>query len=75
MTPIGHWLFDLVIDSDILLIVAIIIIFLLLGVVYGLYRRLRDRQGSYNLEYPADFVERSSADQDMEDRWLGKHFK
>jgi hypothetical protein len=33
------------------------------------------RRGLYNLEYPADFIEKSSADRDMDDRFQGKHWK
>ena len=52
---------------------AIIIIALVVVIIY-LIRKLR-RRGSYNLEYPADFTEPSSADDDMLDRFQGKHWK
>lgn len=50
------------------------IIIILMAVIIYLIRKLR-RRNAYNLEYPADFVEKSSADEDMDDRFQGKHWK
>ena len=54
------------------LIIAIVIIIILLVIILRLLNNRR-RRDEYNLEYPQDF--QSSADQDMEDRFMGKHFK
>lgn len=60
--------------SDILLVIAVIVIIVLVAIIVELVARLR-RRGSYNLEFPADFVQKSSADEDMNDRFQGKHWK
>lgn len=60
--------------GDALLVIAVIVIIVLVVIIVGLVARLR-RRGSYNLEYPADFLHKSSADEDMDDRFQGKHWK
>jgi hypothetical protein len=58
-------------------IAAFIIIFISSFLITFLCLKLRRarKRSNYNLEYPADFVEKSSADEDMEDRFQGKHWK
>ena len=51
---------------------AAIVIIVLIVIIMYLIRKLR-RRNLYNLEYPADFVEKSSADRDMDDRFQGRH--
>ena len=67
-----------VVSGAVLGYLAAIVIIVLIVIIMYLIRKLR-RRGSYNLEYPADFVEKSSADQDQRDRFdqegIGKHFK
>ena len=63
-----------VVSGAILGYLAAIVIIVLIVVIMYLIRKLR-RRNLYNLEYPADFVEKSSADDDMEDRFQGRHWK
>ena len=73
-TIMPTWLTNLPIDPWTLVILAVIIIIVLMVVVVGLVARLR-RRGSYNLEFPMDFHHESSADRDMDDRFMGRHYK
>ena len=54
------------------LILAIVIIIILLAVILGLWSYIRKCDG-YNLEYPQDY--QSAADEDMRDRFSGRHYK
>ncbi len=66
------WLMSVSMDHESWLILAIVIIIILLAVILGLWSYIRKRDG-YNLEYPQDF--QSSADEDMRDRFSGRHYK
>ncbi len=69
------WLMSAAMDHEGWLILAtIIIIVLLLVILRLLYEKCgRDQIDRYNLEYPQDY--QSAADEDMRDRFSGKHFK
>lgn len=72
MTAMEIW--QIVTNSDVVLIIAAIVIIWLVIIITRLNQKLRDAN-SYNLEYPADFVEPSVADDDMRERFMGRHYK
>ncbi len=69
------WLMMVAMSSEFIIgfIAGFIVVFVITILVYKLWQARK--RSKYNLEYPADFVERSSADEDMRYRFRGRHFK
>ncbi len=66
------WLMSVAMTYKGWLILGIVIIIILLIIISWLWIQIR-KHDDYNIEYPADF--QSSADEDMRDRFSGRHFK